>query len=98
MLTDLDIRKAKIKSKIYKLSDRKGLFLRVSPGGTKTFFYRYKWLDKDSTINVGEYGVLSLSDAREKRDQFIDDLAVGINPKEESIKGATFKTLANQWF
>ena len=38
MLTDIDIRKAKIKSKMYRLSDRKGLFLRVNSGGTKTFF------------------------------------------------------------
>ena len=97
MLTDLSIRNAKLKTKIYFLKDNRGLFLRVNTGGTKTFFYRYKWLDKDTIINIGEYGTYTLTQAREKRDQFIDDLAVGINPKEESTKGATFKTLANQW-
>ena len=103
MLTDIDIRKAKIKSKMYRLSDRKGLFLRVNPGGTKTFFYRFKWLEKELTINIGEYyhlpryGTWTLSKAREKRDQFIDELRAGINPKADTTKGATFQTLANQW-
>ena len=103
MLTDIDIRKAKIKSKMYRLSDRKGLFLRVNSGGTKTFFFRYKWLDKELTINIGEYyhlpryGTWTLSKAREKRDQFIDELRAGINPKADTTKGATFQTLANQW-
>lgn len=97
MLTDIDIRKAKIKSKMYRLSDRKGLFLRVNSGGTKTFFFRYKWLDKDTIINIGEYGTFTLTQAREKRDQFIDELRAGINPKADTTKGATFQTLANQW-
>ena len=97
MLTDLNIRNAKLKTKRYKLKDTKGLFLRVNTKGTKTFFFRYKWLDKDLTINIGEYGQYTLTQAREKRDQFIDDLNAGINPKEDDAKAATFKELANQW-
>ena len=97
MLTDLNIRNAKLKTKRYKLKDTKGLFLRVNTKGTKTFFFRYKWLDKDLTINIGEYGQYTLTQAREKRDQFIDDLNAGINPKEDDTKAATFKELANQW-
>ena len=97
MLTDFDIKKATSKSIKYFLKDRRGLFLRVNPGGTKTFIYRYKWGTKTPTIKIGEYGVVTLSEAREKRDQFIDDIQAGINPQEVSTKGATFKTLANQW-
>ena len=99
MLTDKDIQNAKPnKNKRYKLSDSRGMSIRISSKGTKTFLFRYTWLGKDISIPIGEYGTLTLSQAREKRDQFIDDINAGINPKEESIKGATFKTLANQWF
>ena len=98
MLTDFDIKKSKSKSKKYFLKDRRGLFVRVNPGGTKTFIYRYKWLDHDLSLKVGEYGTVTLSQARAKRDQFIDDLSVGINPKEESTKRATFKKMSDEWF
>ena len=94
MLTDKTINNAKPRSKRYNLKDTNGLFLRINPKGTKTFFYR--WNRKDIQL-IGEYGEYTLTQAREKRDQFIDDIKAGINIKEESTKGATFKTLANQW-
>ena len=101
MLTDIKIKNAKPKSKYYTLKDTGGLFLRVNPQGKKVFYFRYKWhLDKHYTpLNIGEYGInkWTLTKAREKRDQFIDDLNAGINPKDDSTKGATFKTLAKQW-
>lgn len=101
MLTDIKIKNAKPKSKYYTLKDTGGLFLRVNPQGKKVFYFRYKWhLDKHYTpLNIGEYGPnkFSLTQAREKRDQFIDDLNAGINPKDDSTKGATFETLAKQW-
>ena len=103
MITDKEIQNAKLESKFYTLKDYDGLFLRVNPKGKKVFYFRYKWLDNPlySIIDIGEYGVssnkYSLTKARAKRDQFIDDIKAGINPKEESTKGATFKTLANQW-
>ena len=90
LLTDKVIRNAKTKTSKYNLKDTSGLFVRVNPQGSKIFFFRYKWLEKDTLLNIGEYGKWSLTKAREKRDQLIDDLAVGINPKEESTKGATF--------
>ena len=103
MITDKEIQNAKLEPKFYTLKDYDGLFLRVNPKGKKVFYFRYKWLDNPlySIIDIGEYGVssnkYSLTKARAKRDQFIDDIKAGINPKEESTKGATFKTLANQW-
>ena len=100
MLTDIKIKNAKPKSNYYTLKDTGGLFLRVNPQGKKVFYFRYKWhLDKHYTpLNIGEYGVTkwTLTKAREKRDQFIDDLNAGINPKEDTIKGATFKKLADE--
>jgi len=98
MLTDLKIRNAKLKPKQYKLNDGLGLYVRINPTGIKSFFYRYRWFDKESTITIGNYGQITLSQARQKRDQFIDDLNAGINPKEDKTKGSTFKELADEWF
>lgn len=39
MLTDAALRNLKPKSKIYKASDRDGMYVTVSPGGTVTFRY-----------------------------------------------------------
>ena len=99
MLTDLKIKNAKPNGiKQYKLTDNNGLSVRINTKGTKTFLFRYKWLGKDQVISIGEYGQFTLTQAREKRDQFIDDINSGINPKEDNIKGATFEKLANEWF
>ena len=90
MLTDIKIRQAKARTTAHKLHDDQGLYLRVSPlkkdkkaTPTKTFVFRYKWLDKDTTINIGRYGQCSLSDARRKRDEYIDQLLSGNNPAED---------------
>jgi integrase len=38
-------------------SSRKGLRLRVTPTGTKTFIYRYKFNGRSRLYTIGEYGV-----------------------------------------
>ena len=68
LLTDKVIRNAKTKTSKYNLKDTSGLFVRVNPQGSKIFFFRYKWLEKDTLLNIGEYGKWSLTKAREKRD------------------------------
>lgn len=45
MLTDAALRNLKPKSKIYKASDRDGMYVTVSPGGTVTFRYDYASTD-----------------------------------------------------
>ena len=42
MLTDKEIKNAKLKKVRYDLRDSQGLFLRVNPKGTKTFIFKYK--------------------------------------------------------
>jgi integrase len=93
MITDIEIKNAKTKKVRYDLKDSKGLFIRINPKGTKTFIYR----KGNEIFRIGEYGQYTLTQARAKRDQFIDDLNAGINPKEDDTKAATFKELANQW-
>ena len=78
MLTDKEIKNAKPRSKRYTLKDTNGLYIRINPKGTKSFFYRWNMNDIKP---IGEYGEYTLTEAREKRDQFIDDIKAGINIK-----------------
>ena len=66
MLTDLKIKKAKLKSKQYKLYDTQGLHIRINPKGTKVFVFRYDWLNNELTQEIGHYPKWSLVKAREK--------------------------------
>lgn len=98
MLTDRVIKNAKPKDKQYKLSDGDGLYLWVNPKGTKSFYYRFKWNGKDSTITIGKYPLISLVDARKKRDEYALSILNGKNPKIEVGNGTTFSQVANEWF
>ncbi|MDP9155354.1 MAG: tyrosine-type recombinase/integrase [Pseudomonadota bacterium] len=48
------------------IADGDGLFLRVTPNGTKTFCFRYTWGEKRRLLSLGPVPLLSLSDARER--------------------------------
>ena len=94
MITDKQIQNAKPKKIRYNLPDYDGLFIRVNPKGTKVFFFR----KGNNIFDIGSYPKWTLTKARAKRDEWMDDIKAGIDLKEEPTKGATFKTLANQWF
>ncbi len=70
MLTDAALRNLKPKSKIYKASDRDGMYVTVSPGGTVTFRYDYRLNGRRETLTLGRYGPggISLAMARELLD------------------------------
>jgi len=62
--TNLQVKQAKPKEKSYKLSDAKGMYLHINPKGQK--YYRYG--GKRKTPALGVYPDISLSDARDRRD------------------------------
>ncbi len=41
MLTDTELRKLRPKDKAFKIADRDGMYVSVSPAGTKSFRYDY---------------------------------------------------------
>lgn len=67
MLTDARLLNLKPKSKIYKASDRDGMYVTVSPSGTITFRYDYRLHGRRETLTLGRYGLggVSLAMARE---------------------------------
>jgi len=105
-LTDTTIRKAKPKSKPFKLSDSGGLFLLVQPNGSKWWRYKYRFGGKEKLLALGSYPEVSLAEARERHLQARKLLAAGSDPSEAkrvakrlvSIKAEnTFESIAREW-
>jgi len=79
-LTDLKIKKAKPQDRPFKMYDSLGLFVLVNPNGSKLWRQKYQLDGKERTIAHGSYPVVSLRDARQKRDEIRDQLAAGTDP------------------
>ncbi|HEV2505145.1 MAG TPA: integrase arm-type DNA-binding domain-containing protein [Mesorhizobium sp.] len=92
-LSDFACKNAKPKDKPYRLADGDGLYLFVQKSGAKLWQLRYRFLEKENILSFGKYPVVSLLDAREKRDQAKRLLVASINPstkrKEEKIAAIT---------
>ncbi|MFC4250367.1 tyrosine-type recombinase/integrase [Sinimarinibacterium flocculans] len=106
-LTDTLIRNAKPKGKPYKLPRELGLFLLVNPNGAKWWRFAYTSGGKEQLLSLGVYPDVSLSLARQRRDEARKLLAEGVNPSEhrrevrEAAKIAaqhTFGAIAEMWF
>lgn len=67
MLTDVALKSMKSKEKPYKMTDRDGMYVHVSPGGTVTFRLDYRLNGRRETVNFGKYGRdgITLARARE---------------------------------
>lgn len=68
MLTDAELKHLKPKEKPYKVTDRDGMYVLVSPGGTISFRVDYRLNGRRETVTLGKYSPsdLSLARAREK--------------------------------
>ena len=68
MLTDTKLRNLKPQDKLYKVNDRDGLYVAVTPAGAISFRYNYAINGRQETITFGRYGVggITLSEAREQ--------------------------------
>lgn len=109
LLTPLRLNAAKPKEKAYKLADGGGLFVRVSPAGTKTWAYQYAFAGKRKEVTFGTYPEVSIKEARDrhfaarqKLTQDIDPAAAKRDEKEALRRAAeadayVFKTFAGRW-
>lgn len=68
MLTDTKLQSLKKKDKVYKVSDRDGLYVSVSIKGTVTFRLDYRLDGKRKTLTLGKYGRdgIGLAEARRR--------------------------------
>lgn len=65
-LTDIKIRSLKPKSKLYKVTDGQGLYIAVTPTGSKYWRYKYRFLGTEKLLALGVYPEITLSEARAK--------------------------------
>jgi integrase len=105
MLTDIEIRKAKPKTRPYKLSDSNGLHLLVTEK-SKLWRYAYRFGGKQKTLAIGAYPVVSLNDARAKHIEAKRQLLDGIDPSSakiaakqttHAISANSFEVIAREW-
>ncbi len=105
-LKDTKIRTAKMTGKRFKLYDERGLYLEVTPTGSKRWRFKYRYDNKEKLLSLGLYPDVSLKKARLRRDEAREQLADGVNPSElrktEKIKKAsvnknTFEFIALEW-
>jgi hypothetical protein len=83
MLTDTRVRGAKPSQRPIKLSDGGGLHLLVQPHGSKLWRLAYRFVGKQKTLSLGVYPIISLQEARERREAAKRLLAKGIDPSEQ---------------
>ncbi|MDT1888967.1 DUF4102 domain-containing protein, partial [Acinetobacter baumannii] len=56
MLTDTKLKNLKPKGKMYKVSDRDGLYVAALISGTISFRYDYRINGRRETLVIGQYG------------------------------------------
>lgn len=107
MLTDSELKCLKPRPKAYKVTDRYGMYVVVTPKGTKTFRYDYRINKRRKTLTIGRYGVggTSLSEARELCLSAKRSIALGESPaldkqrnKHGFVDFKTFGAAAEYWF
>lgn len=106
MLSDLQVRQAKVTGKAYSLVDFDGLYFYISATGFKAWHFRFTWGGKRERMSFGGYPALSLKDARNLRDEARAMLAKGINPHSERKRKRhaivlagehTFQAIYDKW-
>ena len=105
-LTDTALRNAKSKDIPYSLTDERGLSVQVQPSGGKWWRLRYRFEGKAKMLSLGTYPDVTLSKARERRDDARRLLADGIDPGEnrkakkaagQDAASNSFAVLCHEW-
>ena len=90
-----------------RFADSGGMYLQVSPAGSKRWFLKYRVGGKEKQLALGSYPDMSLKSARLARDAAKLQKSEGIDPvqarKLEKLKVKrntrdTFKTIALEWY
>jgi hypothetical protein len=83
MLTYIQINAAKPRAKAYSLLDSPGLHIFIQPNGSKPWRFKYRFLDKQKPLHLGDWRQVSLADVRVRRDEAKKQIAAGIDPALE---------------
>ena len=109
MLTDAQCRNATCSSDKTRarFSDSGGLYLQVSPAGSKRWFLKHRIAGVEKQLALGSYPAVTLTAARKARDAAKLEKSDGLDPlkvrnlekqKATHIGGHTFKVVALEWY
>ena len=79
-LKALEIKGFQPKKNAYRVADDKGLYLEVTPGGSKLWRLKYRFAGKEKRLAFGAWPEVSLAQARELRDKARMALREGADP------------------
>ena len=105
-LSDIQVSKAKPQDKEVKIFDGGGLYLLITPTGGKLWNLKYRFAGKEKKLSFGVYPIVSLADARQRREEAKKLLSNGVDPGEtkkaqKSAQGEqdanTFEVIAREW-
>lgn len=82
-LTVKEIESAQPQSKPYKLADERGLYILISPSGSKRWHLRFSFKGQKKKISFGPFPEVSLKSARTKRDEARTLVADGVDPLQQ---------------
>ena len=102
MLTDTALRKAAARSKAYRLTDGRGLYLMVTRAGGKLWRWKYRFEGREKLMTFGSYPDVPLADARERHAAARRLLATGSDPMavrkaEKTASVSSFRSVALLW-
>ena len=105
ILTDVAIKGLQARDKTYKRYDSLGLYLEITPKGSKLWRFRYQFNNKQKLLALGLYPDVSLTEARKARDELRVLVKQRIDPSEQRKKAKavlqdderSFKALVDQW-
>jgi integrase len=97
----------RLTDKPYKINDARGLYLEVTPTGSKYWRLKYRIAGKEKRLSLGVYPDTGLAEARQRRDDARKLLAEGIDPSEHRKATRTmraeraansFEAIAREWY
>jgi len=102
LLTDTAIRSTKPGADPIKLFDGGGLYLLITPTGSRLWRMKYRVHRREKTLSFGSYPDVSLKTAREHREDAKRQLGAGLDPSvqkklRQNAGVNTFKAVAIEW-
>lgn len=102
-LNDTKIKSLKPKDKEYKVADGDGLYLHVTPTGSKIWKMRYRvGKGATSTLSIGKYPAVTLAHARKEREHISHQVAIGEKPttiaNHNRVSNLSFKAISEAYF
>lgn len=82
-LTDTALKALKPKDRPYTVADERGLYVEVFPTGGIVWRYRYRLAGRREKLTLGKYPALTLKNARIKRDEAAQAVAMNTSPAQQ---------------